>query len=137
MLQNLIRNFGLDEKFEPASFFGRFYQKYKSPKRYKLFGKARSRILKELDLVKYIESKRQLLSTSVGLLTPRQKLITSEFSQVLVYESSQYDYSNSTDDGQGEVLDIFKENALKRMIKSKNEIDRRLIDMIRVNQASR
>ena len=73
----------------------------------------------------------------VGLLTPKQKLITSEFSQVLVYESSQYDYDNSTDDGQGEVLDKAKEKALKKMIKSKNDTDRRLIDMVRVQIASR
>lgn len=73
----------------------------------------------------------------VGLLTPKQKLITSEFSQVLVYESSQYDYDNSTDDGQGEVLDRAKEKALKKMIKSKNATDRRLIDMVRVQIASR
>ena len=93
--------------------------------------------MKELDLIKYIESKRFQLSTTVGLLTPKQQLINSEFSQVLIYESSAYDYSNSTDDGQGEVLDKAKEWALKKMINSKDKTDRRLIDMIRVQQASR
>ena len=56
---------------------------------------------------------------------------------MLIYESSAYDYSNSTDDGQGEVLDKAKEWALKKMINSKDKTDRRLIDMIRVQQASR
>ena len=93
--------------------------------------------MKELDLIKHIESKREQLSTMVGLLTPQQKLITSEFSQVQIYESSQYDHSNSTDNGQGEVLDKAKELALKKMINSKDKTDRRLIDMIRVQQASR
>ena len=74
---------------------------FRHPKRYNLFKKAESAVLKELDLIKYIESKRFQLTTTVGLLTPNQKLVTNEFSQVLIYESSAYDYSNSTDDGQG------------------------------------
>ena len=56
---------------------------------------------------------------------------------MLIYESSAYDYSNSTDDGQGIVLDKAKEEALKKMVKSDNKTDRRLIDMVRVQQASR
>ena len=43
------------------------------------------------------------MSATVGLLTQKQKLITSEFSQVLVHESSHYDHTNSSDDGQGKV----------------------------------
>ena len=74
---------------------------FRHPKRYNLVKKAESAILKELDLIKYIESKRFQLTTTVGLLTPNQKLVTNEFSQVLIHESSAYDYSNSTDDGQG------------------------------------
>ena len=70
-------------------------------------------------------------------MTPNQRLVTNEFSQMLIYESSAYDYSNSTDDGQGIVLDKAKEEALKRMVKSNNKIDRRLIDMVRVQIASR
>ena len=83
-------------------------------------------------MLKFIESKRMLMSGMVGLLTPKQKLFTSEFSQVLVHESSQYDHTNSSDDGQGEVLDKAKEFALKRMIRSKNKTDNRMLDMIRV-----
>ena len=77
------------------------------------------------------------MSASVGLLTPKQKLITSEFCQVLVHESSQYDHTNSSDDGQGEVLDRAKEWALKKMIASKDKTDQRFVDLIRVQQASR
>ena len=88
-------------------------------------------------MIKHIQSKRFQQSSSVGLLTPKQKLISAEFSQVLIYESSQYDHSDSTDDGQGRVLDTAKEYALKRMINSKDKTDRRLIDMLRVQQASR
>ena len=41
------------------------------------------------------------MSATVGLLTSKQKLVISEFSQVLVHESSQYDQLKSSDDGQG------------------------------------
>ena len=54
-----------------------------------------------------------------------------------MHESSQYDHSNSSDDGQGDVLDRAKEWALKKIIKSKNETDQRFVDLIRVQKASR
>ena len=72
--------------------------------------------MKELDLHKFIESKRLLISASVGLLTPQQLLFTDEISQVLVYESSDSEKITSSDDGQGQVLDRAKEKALKKMI---------------------
>ena len=51
---------------------------------------------------------------------------------MLVHESSHYDHSNSSDDGQGEVLDRAKEWALKKMIASKDKTDQRLVDLVRV-----
>ena len=47
-----------------------------------------------------------------------------------MHESSQYDHSNSSDDGQGEVLDRAKEEALKKMIASKDKTDQRFVDLI-------
>ena len=43
--------------------------------------------------------------------------------------------TNSSDDGQGKVLDNAKELAIKKMIKSKDVTNQRLIDMIRVKYA--
>ena len=43
--------------------------------------------------------------------------------------------TNSSDDGQGKVLDNTKELAIKKMIKSKDVTNQRLIDMIRVKYA--
>ena len=43
------------------------------------------------------------MNATIGLLTSKQQLIASEFSQVLVHESSNFDLSVSSDDGQGEV----------------------------------
>ena len=56
---------------------------------------------------------------------------------MLVHESSQYDHTNSSDDGQGDVLDRAKEWALKKIITSKDKTDQRFVDLIRVQQASR
>ena len=75
------------------------------------------------------------VSAAVGLLSSRQLLFADEFSQVVVYESSQYDHETSSDDGQGEVLDRAKVRAVKKMIRSKDQTDQRLIDMIRVQYA--
>ena len=49
-----------------------------------------------------------------------------------MYESSNLDQTNSSDDGQGKVLDKAKETAIKKMIKSKAKTSQRLIDMTRV-----
>ena len=76
------------------------------------------------------------MSAIIGLLKPQQRLIADEFSQILVYESSHSDLPNSSDDGQGEVQDKAKEWALKNIIKSRDMVDRRLVDLIRVQQAS-
>ena len=75
------------------------------------------------------------MSAIVGLLTPQQLLFADELSQVLVYESSNDDQINSSDDGQGKVLDKAKEKAIKKMVKSKEKTSQRLIDMIRVKYA--
>ena len=76
------------------------------------------------------------MAATIGLLTPKQKLFTSEFSQVLVQESSsEYDHSDSSDDGHGKVLDKAKVYALKKMIRGKDKTDNRLLDMARVQQA--
>ena len=75
------------------------------------------------------------MSAIVGLLTPQQLLFADEFSQVLVQESSNDDQINSSDDGQGLVLDRAKEKAIVKMIKSKEMTNQRLIDMMRVKYA--
>ena len=68
----------------------------------------------------------------MGLLTPKQKLVISEFSQVLVHESSQYDQLKSSDDDQGKVQDKAKEYALKKIVRSKDKTDQRLLNMVLV-----
>ena len=86
--------------------------------------------------MKFIESTRLQMSAIMGLLTPQQRLFTDEFSQVLMYESSNYDnQTDSSDDGQGKVQDKAKEMAIRKLIRSKNITDQRFIDMIRVKQA--
>ena len=42
---------------------------------------------------------RLQISAIIGLLTPYQRLFVDEFSQVLVYESSNFDEFNTSEDG--------------------------------------
>ena len=60
------------------------------------------------------------MSAIVGLLKPKHLLFADEFSQVLVYESSDFDSKGSSDDGQGKVLDKAKEKSIKKIIRSKD-----------------
>ena len=77
------------------------------------------------------------MSAIVGLLKPQQRLLADEFSQILVYESSNSDLTSSSDDGQGKVLDKAKEKSLAKVVNSKEKQDQRFIDMIRVQYARR
>ena len=53
-----------------------------------------------------------------------------------MYETSHLDdQSDSSEDGQGKVLDKAKEHAIKHMIRSKSCTDQRFINMVRVKQA--
>ena len=70
LLQNLIKNFSLDKPFEGVKvFLGSFYLK-RSKKHSKLLKKAQTKLLKQLDLLKFIKSMRLQMSATVGLLTP-------------------------------------------------------------------
>ena len=77
------------------------------------------------------------MSAVVGLLKPKHLLFADEFSQVLVYESSNFDQTGSSDDGQGELLDKAKEKSLKKILRSKDKKDQQFIDMIRIQYAHR
>ena len=37
MLENMIKNFSLDQKFKPVDFFKNFLDRYLFPKRHKMF----------------------------------------------------------------------------------------------------
>ena len=59
------------------------------------------RIDKELDLVSFVKRNRFVLSGVLGLLTAKQRLFVSEFSQINIHESSCLEEGDSVDDGQG------------------------------------
>ena len=61
------------------------------------------------------------MSAIVGLLKPQQRLLADEFSQILVHESSQFDLTGSSDDGQDKVLDKAKEKYIEKSIRSKDK----------------
>ena len=50
LLQNLIKNFSKDEQFQPVSFFKSILQRFKAPKRHRLFEESQNKLRKELDL---------------------------------------------------------------------------------------
>ena len=68
-----------------------------------MFKRSQHKLSKELDLHRFIQNMRLQISALVGLLTPKQLLITDEFSQLLVHEFSPFDESNSSDDGQDKI----------------------------------
>ena len=72
----------------------------------------------------------------LGLLKPIHRLCADEMSQVLIHESSSMDKSSSSsEDGQGKVQDKAKEKSIGKLVRSKQTIDRRFLNMTRVQQA--
>ena len=75
------------------------------------------------------------MTAVTGLLTRHQRLYVQRVSQTIINESSDPDRSFDSDSEQDNVnFDAFK-RSLKTMLKSKNVIDKRFIDLHRVNQA--
>ena len=70
MITNIKYDINEDKKFETTGFFGRLFQRYRTPARAKLLAKATKRIEKELDLVKFMKRMRLLLGGTLGRLTP-------------------------------------------------------------------
>ena len=58
LLHNLIKTFSVDEHFRTVGFCKSMFEKCRFPKRYKLFKRAQDKIHQELDLLKFIKSKR-------------------------------------------------------------------------------
>ena len=85
--------------------------------------KSTKRIEKELDLVKFVKRMRLLISGTLGLLTPQQRLFVDEFSQINVHESSHFDDFSESDDGQDSVMDNAKNKAIKSLVRSKSKKD--------------
>ena len=73
--------------------------RFRQPSRHKLLKKSTKRIEKELDLVKFVKRMRLLISGTLGLLSPQQRLFVDEFSQINVHESSCLDDFSESDDG--------------------------------------
>ena len=73
--------------------------RFRHPSRHKLLEKSTKRIEKELDLVKFVKRIRLLISGTLGLLSPQQRLFVDEFSQINVHESSYFEEFSESDDG--------------------------------------
>ena len=58
LLHNLIKNFSIDDKFQPVTFLKSFVEKFRYPRRHKMFERAQTKIIRELDLLKFIERQR-------------------------------------------------------------------------------
>ena len=138
LIDNIMKDQNLDEKLKPPqNLIMSWFQYCRYPKRYKLIKKSKVRIDQELDLVKFVQRMRSLISGTMGLLKSKQRLFVDEFSQILVYESSFFDQLSGSDDGQGATMDDAKNRSIKSLVKSNDKTDRQFINMFRIRQASR
>ena len=132
LFETIKEDSNIDQTFEKKNLFYRLMQRCRQPSRYKLLEKSTKRIQKELDLVQFVKRMRLLISGTLGLLKPQQRLFADEFSQINIHESSFFDNSSGSDDGQGKIMDKAKDRAIKLLVRSKDERDQRFINMHRM-----
>lgn len=88
---------------------------------------------KELDLRTFIHRQRLQSTALLGLLNGRQSLFVDKMSQLVIRESSNLDETSSNND----LSDWQRDDMIyvKRMMKSSNKTDQRLLKLYKVRKA--
>ena len=99
-----------------------------------------SKIDRQLDLIRFMRNMRMQTAAIIGLLNTNQRMYVRQLSRLIVHESSS-EQSNESDSINVNVdpatLNKTFERQLKNMVNSKNKIDKRFIDLHRINIAKR
>ena len=111
------------KKVEEKGFFSSILDKYRAPKKYKLFKKFQIQLDKELDLEKIIRRVRLLVFTAMGTLTADQSVFVDKMSQMIVRESSDFEETSSDEElGREKEQKNFIRSA-DRLVMSSNKTD--------------
>ena len=123
-------------KILPISFCSYMINSYFCPKRCKnerlkkydkFIKKSQSFLKKEMDLQKFLIRQRLQTTAILALLKGRQSAIVDKMSQLVIHQSSDSASSSSDDE-----LNLIKRQAsdynYRRMIKSSDKVDKRLLD---------
>jgi len=97
--------------------------------------KSHSRISKELDLQKFIHRQRVFITAILSLMSGRQKQFIDKFSQLVMRESSDMNFTSSD----AELSDWRKEDMTftQKMSSSKDPVDQRLFDIFKLRTYER
>ena len=100
----------------------------------KKINKSHSRLTKELDLIKFIHRQRVFTAAVIGQLTGPQSLFVNKMSQLVIRESSVSETS-----GDSEINDKRKSDLeyIKKIIHSREKVDKRLLKLYYVRRADR
>ena len=83
-------------KIKFRDYFSNLFSCDKSYKRW--VKKTRSSIKKEMDLVKFVQRQRMMVTSLMGLLTGRQKGFVDKMSKMLIRESSNWENTSLDDE---------------------------------------
>ena len=135
LLNSLTGDISEFKQIQRMNYWQMFVQKYIRPRRYNIERKSLIRIEKELDLQKIIHRLRIVLFTSMGLLTADQSVYVDKLSHVVVNESSDNEETSDDDELKEFKAGVDLKIAVRRMLKSTKEKDKRFMNIYRVNRA--
>ena len=112
----------------------------KATQRQKIMQKSLSKINSQLDLIKFFRNMRMQSAALAGLLNTNQSIYVRKFSHLVVHESSSESH-HSSDSSEVSIdpatLNKTFERKLKSMVNSKNEIDKRFIQLYLIRLAKK
>jgi len=91
--------------------------------------KSESSLQKELDLKKFIMRQRLQTNAILSLLTGRQSFFVDRMSQMVVRESSNFEWTSSDAELSDKNRDSKINDHTRRMTNSTNAVDKRLLNM--------
>ena len=97
--------------------------------------KSESSLQKELDLKKFITRQRLSTYAILSLLKSRQRFQIDRMSQMVVRESSNFEWTSSDEDLSDMNLDSKIFEHARKMATSSNEVDKRLLNIFVMKQA--
>ena len=83
---------------------------------------------KEMDLQKFIIRQRLQTTAILALLKGRQTFIVDKMSQLVLHDSTDFEEQSSSNDDLNRITQQAFNNSYKRMVRSTDVTDRRLLD---------
>ena len=134
LLSELARDFSKTTRIPQQHYITHLFNKYccQKSKKKRVMQKFQVKIEKELDLQKVLHRLRLFVFATAGILSKDQSIFADRMSQIVIRESSEDQDASSDDELNEKTARREVVVSAKRMMRSKDKVDARLINIFRL-----